>query len=388
MTVAEIPPAATGTIRIDLDAIAANWRALAGRVAPAECSAVVKADAYGLGAARVIPVLAAAGCRTFFVATPAEAAQARTLAPRATIFVLDGLFPGCAAHLRELRAIPVLASLEEIREWAALARSLGKPQPAALNLGTGLNRLGLRACDADELVGAADTLGWLDLRLVMSHLASADDPSDPKNEAQRSAFERHRAALPPAPASLAASDGLMLGPRFHYDLVRPGYALYGGQAFRGARAPVSPVVTVSARILQVREVPVGETVGYSATWTAMRATKLAVIAAGYADGFARSASAPAGQSGGFVRIRQTLCPVVGRVSMDLITVDVTDLDGGARRGDAVELIGPELPLEAVGAGAGTIGYEVLTRLGRRFERIYTGGGETEVPSPRRSRGEG
>ncbi len=362
----------TGLITVDLGQIAANWQALARLVATAECSAVVKADAYGLGASRVVPVLATAGCRTFFVATPGEAREVRALAPAASIFVLDGLFPGAATALSELAATPVLASLDEARDWAAHARSLGRTLPAALNLATGLNRLGLSAREVEMLLADTRTLSALDLGLVMSHLASADDPSDPKNEEQRQAFEALRAVLPRARASLAASDGLMLGPRFHYDLVRPGYALYGGQAFRGGPAPVAPVVSVEARVLQVRDVAPGETVGYSATWTASRPSRIAVIAAGYADGFARGASAPAGREGGLVSLGGRLAPVVGRVSMDLITVDVSDVPGGVRRGDLATLVGPGLTLEAVGQRAGTIGYEVLTRLGRRFERRYVG----------------
>lgn len=367
-----IPDTATGLVTIDLDAIGGNWRALASLVAPAECAAVVKADAYGLGAKRVIPALANAGCKTFFVATLDEAGEARALAPGSRIYVLDGLFPGCAGRIAAFDAIPILASLEEVSEWAQFACDKGRPQPAAVNLGTGLNRLGLRTKDVEQIAGNSGLLKWLDVKLVMSHLASADDPADPRNEEQRAAFERLRAVLPPAPASLAASDGLMLGPRYHYDLVRPGYALYGGQAFRGGPAPVKPAVEVRARILQVRDVPAGETVGYSATWTAARPARIAVVAAGYADGYARSASAPAGHEGGMVQIGDHLAPVVGRVSMDLITVDVTDVPGGAVRGAAAILIGPGLPLEAVGARAGTIGYEVLTRLGRRFHRVYAG----------------
>ena len=373
MTVTSLPATATGLITIDLGRIAGNWRALAGLVAPAECGAVVKAYAYGLGARRVIPTLSAAGCRAFFVATPDEAREARALAPAATIYVLNGLFPDGAATLHEIAAVPILASLEEVREWARFARETGRALASALNLATGLNRLGLRGEDVEALATEPETLRWLDLTLVMSHLASADDPGDPRNEEQRCAFERLRTRLPPCRASLAASDGLMLGARYHFDLVRPGYALYGGQAFRGGPAPVAPVVRVGARILQVREVPPGETVGYSGTWTAHRTTRVAVVAAGYADGFARSASAPDGHDGGLVRLGGRLAPVIGRVSMDLITVDVTDVPVSPRRGDTVELIGPDLPLEAVGQRAGTIGYEVLTRLGRRFHRVYVEG---------------
>jgi alanine racemase len=370
MMASDLPIGATGVITINLAQIAENWRALARLVAPAQCGAVVKANAYGLGANHVIPVLYAAGCRAMFIATPAEALEARTLAPDAELYVLDGLFPGTAPMLHGVRAMPALASLDEVREWCAFARILGHPLPGALNLATGLNRLGLCARDVDILVSDTNTLRWLDLKLVMSHLASADDPADPKNEAQRDAFEHLRTRLPPSCTSLAASDGLMLGPRFHYDLVRPGYALYGGQAFRGGPAPVKPALRVAAHILQLRDVPAGETVGYSGTWTAPRPARIAVVAAGYADGIARSLSSIEGGDAAKVRVHGTLAPIVGRVSMDLITVDVTDVEAFVARGDLVELIGPDLTIETMGARAGTIGYEVLTRLGSRFHRLY------------------
>jgi alanine racemase len=370
MTGERIPPAATGVITIDLKQLAANWQALASLVAPAECGAVVKADAYGLGAERVIPALWSAGCRTFFIATADEALAAHRLVPKARLYALDGLLPGSGDDLMAAGAIPVLSSLEEVREWGRLAQSRAMTLSTALQIDTGLNRLGMAEHEVGALARDAALLEPLDLRLVMSHLASADDPSDPKNEEQRQAFERLRARLAKAPASLAASDGLMLGPRYHYDLVRPGYALYGGQAFRGGPTPVGPVVTVQARILQIRDVAAGATVGYSASWRAERASRIAIVAAGYGDGVARALSATSRQPGGVVGVAGKTAQIVGRVSMDLITVDVTDIDAPLARGDLVGLIGPGLAIEAMGAAAGTIGYEVLTRLGHRFHRIY------------------
>lgn len=371
---AGLPPDATGIIHIDLDALQANWRALAERVAPAECGAVVKADAYGLGASEVIPALVRAGCRTFFVATPEEGRAARLLAPGARLFALDGLFPGAAPLLLAADVAPVLSSLDEVEEWAREAERLGRRVPAALQIDSGLNRLGLSGTELKSLAEQRSLLSALDLRLVMSHLACADDPTDPHNAKQRVTFNRRRALLPPAPASLAASDGLMLGTTFHFDLVRPGYALYGGQAFRGGPTPVSPVVAIAARILQVRTLKAGESVGYSASWQAERPTRLAVVAAGYADGIARGLSAASGKKRGMVMVAGQKAPVVGRVSMDLITVDVTDINGDVARGDLVTLVGPGLTIEAMGKAAGTIGYEVLTRLGPRFVRRHSGGG--------------
>ena len=367
------PGAATGLITIDLGQLAKNWQNLAEFVRPAACAAVIKADAYGLGAKHVIPALLAAGCSNFFIATPAEAYEARLLAPGATLFALDGLPAGSAEDLYATKALPVLSSLPEVEEWAEFASRKSTRLACALHIDSGLNRLGLSARDVQELARRAPLLTRLDIKLVMSHLASADDPHDPKNEQQRLIFEQLRSILPKAPSSLAASDGLMLGPSYHFDLVRPGYALYGGQAFRACATPVGPVVKAEARILQIRDVAPGQTVGYSAAYKAERLSRIATVAAGYADGFFRSASAPNGRRGGAIAFRGHLAPIVGRVSMDLVTADITDLpDPAPQRGDLVELIGPTLSIESAGQRAGTIGYEVLTNLGRRFERRYVG----------------
>lgn len=368
-----VPPSATGVVTIDLAAIQQNWRALAKFVAPAECGAVVKADAYGLGASKVIPALAATGCRTFFVATVEEALAARALARSATLYVLDGLMPGSGEALIEARAIPVLSNEASVREWAALAKVRDIRLPAAVQVDSGLNRLGLDRGDVDAAMADGEMLSWLDLKLVLSHLACADDPNDPKNAAQLAEFRTLAARMLPAPLSLAASDGLMLGRPFHFDLVRPGYALYGGQAFQGGPTPVRPVVRVEARVLQVRDVPDGATIGYAATFATKGTRRIATVAAGYADGLFRHLSAATGETGGCIEIGGHRAPIVGRVSMDLITIDVTDSPSAVRRGDLVTLIGPNLSIEAVGAAAGTIGYEVLTSLGRRYHRTYLDG---------------
>lgn len=372
---AALPAGATGVIIIDLAQIAANWRALARRVAPAECGAVVKADAYGLGAERVIPALFTAGCRNFFVATIEEASEAHRLVPSAHVYVLDGILPGTVQELAALAVRPVIASLEEATAWTSVVKNGGRTAPIALHIDTGLNRLGMSAAEVAKLAHS-DIVQRLDIALVMSHLACADEARNPMNREQRETFDRLRATLPAARASLAASDGLMLGKEFHYDLVRPGYALYGGQASPQRVTPVAPVVRVSARILQVQDVPAGGRVGYSASYRTADARRIATVAAGYADGVFRHASATNAEPGGAVAIRGKLAPIVGRVSMDLITVDVTDIaDPPPARGDLVDLVAPELPLEAVGASAKTIGYEVLTRLGARFHRLYLDRGD-------------
>ncbi len=370
-TVADIPAGATGVITVDLAQVRLNWHALARHVAPAECAAVVKADAYGLGAAHVISTLLDAGCRSFFVATLEEARSARALAPGAAIYILDGLLPRTERDVAALCAIPVLSCLDEARTWASLAGSAGSAPPAALHVDTGLNRLGMPDAELARLASDTLLLRHLNLALIMSHLACADEAGHPMNREQLDTFTRLRARIPAARSSLAASDGLMLGPAFHFDLVRPGYALYGGQAAPERIMPVRPVVRVSARILQVQEVAPGHRVGYSASYRATTPRRIATIAAGYADGVFRHASATNDVPGGAVSIRGKHAPIVGRVSMDLITVDVTDLgDPAPARGDWADLIAPELPIESVGAGAKTIGYEVLTRLGPRFHRVY------------------
>ena len=371
-----VPATATGVIIIDLSAIAQNWASLARLVSPADCGAVVKADAYGLGAAKVIPALAAAGCRSFFVATPQEAADARRLAGSAALYVLDGLLPGAGDILIEAAAIPVLSNPDSVREWAQIARSRDIRLPAALQIDSGLNRLGLDEPAIAAIMADGELLSWLDLKLVMSHLACADDPADAKNAEQLMAFRHLTAQLLPAPLSLAASDGLMLGRDFHFDLVRPGYAVYGGQAFKGGATPVRPVVQAHARVLQVRDVAPGATIGYSASYAAKGRRRIATVAAGYADGVFRHLSAGDGETGGHVALDGHIAPIVGRVSMDLITVDVTGIpERSAVRGAFACLIGPDIPIEAVGTAAGTIGYEVLTGLGRRFHRVYLNGDE-------------
>lgn len=371
-----MPPGATGVITIDLGQIRANWRALAKRVAPAGCAAVVKADAYGLGAARVIPALYQAGCRNFFVATLTEAKAALGFAPGATVYVLDGILPGAAAELAAIGARPVMTSIDEARAWTAEAAPGASAPAAALHINTGLNRLGMGEPELDRLLEDGDLMHRLDIAVVMSHLACADDAQHPMNREQLAVFRRLRARLPKARASLAASDGLMLGREYHFDLVRPGYAIYGGQATPQRSAPVEPVIRVSARILQISDVPAGAAVGYSASYRTTETRRIATIAAGYADGVFRHASADNGATGGAVAIRGSLAPIVGRVSMDLITVDITDVEGPPpARGELVDLIGPDLPLEAVGRDARTIGYEVLTRLGTRFHRQYIDRGD-------------
>jgi alanine racemase len=360
------PSLAAGRLTIDLAALAANWRALSTR-AGTTTAAVVKGNAYGIGIAEAVPALAAAGCDTFFVALPEEGRRVRAAAPDATIYVLGGLIGGPDAYVAAgLR--PVLNSSAEVAEWRA-ARMAGAPPGAALHVDTGMNRLGLRPDEFRALTADPDIADALGLALVMSHLACADSPGHPLNAAQLGAFREVRALLPGVPASLANSAGIFLGPDYAFDLVRPGIALYGGCAVNGAPNPMRPVVTLDARILQVRDVPPGETVGYGAAETVGRPSRIAVVGVGYADGYLRRAGATDARRGASGFLRGRTVPLVGRVSMDLMAFDVTDVPN-ATRGEWIELFGPHIAIDDVAAAAETIGYELLTGLGRRHARTY------------------
>jgi alanine racemase len=342
--------------------------------APAECAAVVKADAYGLGMAAVAPALARAGCKTFFVATLGEAEELRALLASATIYVLAGLQPDTAPVYRQFDLRPVLNSADEIEEWAAFSKSARAMLPAAIHIDSGMNRLGLSAAEVEAVAGAKNSWNAFELALVMSHLACSDEPEHAKNEVQRKAFDALRAKLPKAAASLANSAGILLGRAYHYDLVRPGIALYGGKASHAAANRFARVVQLAGRVLQVRDVPPGETVGYGATRTLKRPSRVATLAVGYADGVFRALSVADNGQGLHVHFGSHPAPLIGRVSMDLITVDVTDVPRElARRGAWVELIGTHVAAHEFAAHAGTIDYEVLTNLGTRAARRYTGG---------------
>lgn len=362
-------------LTVDLGALAWNWRRLRDEAPGAECAAVVKADAYGIGLERAAAALAAAGCRTFFVAHLAEGARARAAAPGAAIYVLNGLLPGTGPAYRAGDLRPVLGSREEVAEWAALSRETGARLPAALHVDTGMNRLGLAPEEALTLAGHPDLAAFTPA-LVMSHLMVAEEPANPANRRQIEAFAAIRQAFPEVPGSLANSSGIFLGPDTHHDLVRPGYALYGGNPMPGRPSPMRPVVALRARVVQLRRVEAGESAGYGAAWTAPGPRRLATLSVGYADGLPRAASGTGaalaeGQPRGEAVVAGRRCPFVGRVSMDLTIIDVSAVPEGAiRRGDAVALIGDGLTVDEVGARAGTIGYEILTGLGRRYARTY------------------
>lgn len=364
--------AATGVLTIDLDAIAENWSRLESRAVPAECAAVVKADAYGCGLPQVTRKLAAAGCKTFFVATLDEAKQAREVAPSAAVYVLDGFFANCGDVFARHDLRPVIGDLSELAEWDAYRRTSGWKGSAAIHIDTGMNRLGLSVNDARGLVPRIQK-GDHGITLVMSHLASAEDMHASSNGRQVAAFREVASLFSGVPASLANSSGIFLGSQFHFDMVRPGAALYGVNPTPEADTPVRPVVNLKVRIAQVRKVEKGDTVGYGGIWTARRPTRLAVVTAGYADGYFRAASGIDGTRSAEAIVAGRRCPIAGRISMDLAAIDITDLPPGAvRRGHFATLIGDGVGVDELAHHFGTIGYEVLTSLGRRFIRTYRG----------------
>jgi alanine racemase len=354
-------------LTIDLAALADNYRLLRDRLAGATCAAVVKADAYGLGAARVAAALLAAGCRQFFVAHLQEGIALRATVPAdVEIFILNGLMPGAEAQCLDAGLTPVLNSLGQIDGWTALARARARELPAILQVDSGMARLGLSPVEVDELVRNPARRGGIALRAVMSHLACADEPDHPANRAQLAAFETQRRRLPPAPASFANSSGIFLGPEYHFDLARPGAALYGLAPVPGAANPMRAVVRLEARVIQIREVAAGDAVGYGHVFTAAGPTCIATLSVGYADGWLRSVGAQ-----GWAHVGDVALPIAGRVSMDSLTLDISALPRDMLKpGDFVELLGPNQSIDDVARAAGTIGYEILTSLGARYVRRY------------------
>lgn len=351
------------TLFIDLGAVAENWRALAARHG-APTAAVIKANAYGLGAAEVAPVLRAAGAEAFFVATPAEGVAVRRHIPGADLFVLGGLWPAQMAEYRVHNLIPVLNSVTDIATWMKEARRTNLRLPAAIHIDTGMARLGLDARGVATLASDTSPFEVLEVRYLMTHLASADDPQSGQNFAQAQAFAAACAQLPPTPRSFANSSGIFLGTSFKSDLARPGAAIYGVNPTPGRLNPLRNTVRLMARVLQLRDIAPGAPVGYNASWRAERATRVATVACGYADGYLRSLS-----NQGVAAFDGQRLPLIGRVSMDLLTFDATGVTR-LREGDSLELIGPGVPPDELARRAGSNAYEILTSLSRRAERSY------------------
>lgn len=361
----------SGRLTIDVSAIARNWRALEKVTQTALTGAVVKANAYGCGIPEVAPALAGAGAQFFFVATLDEGLTLRRVVPKAHIFVLNGLYAGAAELYAASELMPVLSSVAMLEEWLQLCIAQNTAIPAAFHFDTGMNRLGMRLNEASLVNQLTSQVGYQP-QMVMSHLACADQPQHEKNRTQLALFQSLLAQFPNTPASLANSAGLMTGRDYHFQMVRPGIALYGGRAVSGRKNPMQAAVTLEVPILQVKEARTGETVGYGATQTLARDSRLAIIAHGYADGYFRSLSGTYARNGGKVSIKGKLCPVLGRVSMDLVTIDATDLPDMPAPGELVEIFGPNVGVDDVADAAGTIGYEVLTSMKGRYERVHVG----------------
>ncbi len=358
---------AGAVLRIDLDALTENYRALQRQVAPASVAAVVKADAYGIGAELVTQTLLKANCHHFFVAQLGEAIALKpTLPADIPLFVLNGLPPGAEAECAATGATPVLNSLDQIERWSALAQHMGRPLPAALQVDSGMARLGLPPEEVAIIADQPERLAGIDVRLIMSHLACADEPDSTFNAQQTANFEALARHFPDVPRSLDNSGGSFL-PRGHFDIVRTGIALYGGVAQMGAR-PLRAVVALEARIVQLRTIAAGAGVGYGLTHKCERESRIATIPVGYADGWPRHLS-----NCGSAFIAGIRVPIAGRVSMDSITLDVTHVPAELLYpGAAVELIGPHQTIDDVATDAGTISYEILTQLGRRYRREIVG----------------
>ncbi len=352
---------------IDLGAVAENYRILCERARPAAVAAAVKANAYGLGLEPVSRALFDSGCRTFFVAHFGEALALRAAVPDAAIAVLHGLETDEHNEAVACRIVPVVNHLEALRAWQVSARRHDRELPAFVHLDTGMTRLGLSRLEQETLAAEPSRLEGIAVMAWMSHLACADNTLHPKTSAQRDAFEIALKELPKASASLANSSGIFMGGDYLYDLVRPGAALYGINPTPDRPNPMRGVVTLRAPILQVRPVDPQMTVGYGATHTVPRRGRIATVALGYADGYHRSLGGKAqGQIGDW------LVPVVGRVSMDLVTLDISAVpESVAHPGATVDFIGDAVPVDEVAALAGTIGYEILTGLGSRIQRIYS-----------------
>lgn len=359
--------AAGGILTVDLAALRANYKLIADALSPTRAAAVVKADAYGLGADKVAPQFYAAGCRDFFVAHLGEALKLQPhIGKDAVIYVLNGLQPQTEKLCADNNIIPVLNSLEQLRNWADLGKAGNRKLPALLQLDTGMSRLGLSEQELKELLADISLLDGIDVKFIISHLASADNVQSPQNHAQLERMQAALKLLPHYAVAFSNSGGSFMERGYHFDLARPGIALYGGAPQENAPNPMQPVVSLQARVIQCRTVPAHTLVGYGGSYETQGETRIATIAVGYADGWPRHLSNKGAAYYGAVRL-----PIIGRVSMDSITLDVSALpEGTLKLGSLVELIGAHQSLEQVAQDAGTISYEILTSLGNRYHRNY------------------
>ncbi|PKP81622.1 MAG: alanine racemase [Alphaproteobacteria bacterium HGW-Alphaproteobacteria-18] len=356
-----------GRLTIDMGAIAANYCRLCAMHPASRVGAVVKADAYGLGAAQIAPMLAGQGARDFFVAHLTEALALKPLLPPdATLFVLNGLAPGLERRCAEAGILPLLNTPEQARAWYTLAVDRTRALPAALQVDTGMSRLGLSEEELDEVLGWPDFAGQVNIRLLMTHMACADTPGAPANADQMGCFARFAARLPSVPRSLANSAAAMFLPEAAGGVLRPGLVLYGVDPGASGVPEMHPALRLDARIIQLRHIPAGAGVGYGFDYIADRPLRIATISAGYADGWPRALS-----NKGAVWFEGHRLPILGRVSMDSCVVDVTNVpEGRIRPGDCVELIGPHQSVSDLAVQLATTPHEILTSLGRRFARSY------------------
>jgi alanine racemase len=367
----EIPEhLASAVVTIDLAALQSNYKALAKQAAPAACGVAIKGEAYGVGMEQVARALWAVGCNNYFVARPIEGAELREILLDATIYVLDGLYAEQAAFYIQHNLIPALASLGEAKEWA----KVGQARPCAIHVDTGINRLGFTSVEFAQLCADSEIRKYININLLLSHLACSDEAEHALNKKQLQSFQEYRAMMPNVPASFANSSGIYLGKAYAHDHVRAGIALYGGNPLPGTSNPMKPVVTLQAKVMQTRLVLEGHTIGYSATWTAPRNSHIAILGAGYRDGIPRKLSSSQIDGPAQVYLAGRRVPIVGRVSMDMMACDVTDIPKDEiQRGALAEIFGPNIPVDEAASLAGTISYELLTHLGNRYHRRYIGG---------------
>ena len=358
----------SGILEIDLHALQNNYLKLQKISSGAECAAVLKANAYGLGMEQVAPALCNIGCKSFFVANLAEALKLRNLNNQVDIYVLNGFIPDFFKYYQESRLIPVISSLTEAGEWQNISsKEKSQDLTVALQVNTGMNRLGM-SLDKNTAKKLQDQLN---IQLLLSHLACADEPDHPANGQQLNKFLEYKNLFPNTRASLCNSAGIFHGADFHFDLVRPGIALYGGKPQNIPDNPMETVVTLHSRVIQIEHVPEEDFIGYGAAQHTKRNSRIATLSFGYADGYLRSLSSSSSKTGGKICINGSYAPIIGRISMDLITIDITDIpEHEIKRGDMVEIIGPNITLDDVADTAATISYEILTSLGNRYKRVY------------------
>lgn len=361
-----LPANVTTALEINLSSVAHNFHYLSGLLSKATCSAVVKANAYGFGATQVASVLSKNGCKEFYVATIDEGIHLRQVLPDAFIGVFNGLLPGTESYFEEHNLIPVLNDLGQLTAWQNRAKRVEENLPAIVHVDTGMWRLGLPPQESKILLEQQERLNGLDIKYIMSHLAVSDQPSHEKNQRQWHSFKNILEALPQARASLANSNGIFLGPQYHFDQVRPGRSLYGLGSCDTSAEGLQRVLRLYSKVVQVRDVEVGETIGYDASYMVQRPTRLATISIGYADGLLSTLG-----NRGVLHIDEVPAPIVGRVSMDLITIDVTNVpEFRIQPGSWVEVFGPHLSADSVALAAGTTSRELMVHLGQRLHKTY------------------